>query len=251
MERTGFAVVKVAVVTGGSRGIGRACAEALAPGGWTVAVGYRTSDTDAKETLEAILAAGGSGRIVRLDTLDEASVTEAFREVTETLGPVTGLVNNAGFSQDGLLVKYSMDVFDRTMDTNVRGAYLCTQAALRGMLRARWGRIVNMSSAVALHGNAGQTAYAASKSALVGITKSLAREVGGRGITVNAVCPGLVDTEMTSHLTPEARAYYVDQTPIGRTATYEEVAGVVRFLMSDEASYVNGAVIPIDGGLTA
>lgn len=251
MERAGFPVVKVAVVTGGSRGIGRACAEALAAGGWTVAAGYRTSETDAKETLETILAAGGSGRIVRLDALDETSVTEAFREITETLGPVTGLVNNAGFSQDGLLVKYSMDVFDLTMDTNVRGAYLCTQAALRGMLRARWGRIVNMSSAVALHGNAGQTAYAASKSALVGITKSLAREVGGRGITVNAVCPGLVDTDMTSHLTPEARAYYVDQTPIGRTATYQEVAGVVRFLMSDEASYVNGAVIPIDGGLTA
>jgi len=251
MDGAGTDVVKVAVVTGGSRGIGRACAEALAAGGWKVAVGYRTSDTDAKEALQAIEAVGGGGRIVHLDTLDEGSVTEAFREVSETLGPVTGLVNNAGYSRDGLLLKYSMDQYDLTMDTNVRGAFLCSQAALRTMLRAKWGRIVNMSSAVALHGNPGQTAYAASKSALVGITKSLAREVGGKGITVNAVCPGLLDTQMTSHLTGQARAYYVDQTPLGRAAHLEEVAAVVRFLMSEEASYVNGAVIPVDGGLTA
>jgi len=244
-------VVKVAVVTGGSRGNGRACAEALAGSGWTVAVGYRTSDTDAKETLDAIQAAGGAGGIVRLDILDEASVTEAFREVGETLGPVTGLVNNAGYSRDGLMLKYSIEEFDRTMNTNVRGTYLCSQAALRTMLRARWGRIVNMSSAVALHGNPGQTAYAASKSALIGITRSLAREVGGKGITVNAICPGLLDTEMTSHLTEQARAYYLDQTPLRRAAHLEEVAAVVRFLMSDDASYVNGVTIPVDGGLTA
>jgi 3-oxoacyl-[acyl-carrier protein] reductase len=243
--------VKVAVVTGGSRGIGRACAEALAAGGWKVAIGYRSSDTDAKEALAAIERAGGAGRIVRLDTLDESSVSEAFKAVSGELGPVTGLVNNAGYSKDGLMLKYSMETYDLTMDTNVRGAFLCSQAALRTMLRARWGRIVNMSSAVALHGNAGQTAYAASKAAIVGITRSLAREVGARGVTVNALCPGLVDTDMTSHLDDTARAYYIDQTPLGRTATHEEVANVVRFLMSDEASYVNGAVIPVDGGLTA
>jgi len=249
MEPTG--VLKVAVVTGGSRGIGRACAEALAAGGWNVGIGYRSSDTDAKEALAAIESAGGSGTIVRLDTLDESSVKQAFEEVTATLGPVTGLVNNAGFSQDGLLLKYPMATYDRIMDTNVRGAFLASQAAMRGMLRARWGRIVNMSSAVALRGNAGQTAYAASKTALVGFTKSLAREIGGKGITVNAICPGLVDTDMTSHLTEPARAVYVEQTPLGRTAHLEEVAAVVRFLMSEEASYVNGAVIPVDGGLTA
>jgi 3-oxoacyl-[acyl-carrier protein] reductase len=251
MDGTRTGLVKVAVVTGGSRGIGRSCAEALAGSGWTVAVGYRTSDTDAKETLDAIQAAGGAGGIVKLDILDEASVTEAFREVGETLGPVTGLVNNAGYSRDGLMLKYSMEEFDRTMNTNVRGTYLCSQAALRTMLRARWGRIVNMSSAVALHGNPGQTAYAASKSALIGITRSLAREVGGKGVTVNAICPGLLDTEMTSHLTEQARAYYVDQTPLRRAAHLEEVAAVVRFLMSDNASYVNGVTIPVDGGLTA
>ncbi len=144
-----------------------------------------------------------------------------------------------------------MDTYDQVMDTNVKGAFLCARAALRSMLRAKWGRVVNMSSAVALHGNAGQTVYAASKTALLGLSRSLAREVGAKGITVNAVCPGLVDTDMTSHLDDRARAYYIDQTPIGRTATFEEVSAVVRFLMSEEASYVNGAVIAVDGGLTA
>jgi 3-oxoacyl-[acyl-carrier protein] reductase len=244
-------VSKIALVTGGSRGIGRACAEALAAAGWSVAIAYRTSDTDAKEALDAIERDGGKGSIVHIDTLDETSVTEGFKEVAATLGAVTGLVNNAGYSKDGLLITYPTGQFERTMDTNVRGAFFCTRAALRGMLRARWGRIVNISSAVAIHGNAGQTAYAASKSALVGITKSLAREVGAKGITVNAVCPGLLDTEMTSHLNDEARAYYLDQTPLGRAATPAEVANVVRFLMSEDASYVNGAAVPIDGGLTA
>ncbi|MGZ4108202.1 MAG: 3-oxoacyl-ACP reductase family protein [Actinomycetota bacterium] len=251
MDGGGPHTVNVAVVTGAARGIGRSCAQALAAGGWAVAIGYRTSDTDAKEALEAVEAAGGSGTIVRLDTLDEGSIVEAFRRVSDSLGPVTGLVNNAGYSKDGLVLRYPMDAYELTMETNVRGSFLCTREALKTMLRAKWGRIVNMSSAVALHGNAGQTVYAASKSALVGITKSLAREVGGKGITVNAICPGLLDTEMTSHLTEQARAYYIDQTPLGRTAHLEEVAAVVRFLMSDDASYVNGAVIPVDGGLTA
>jgi 3-oxoacyl-[acyl-carrier protein] reductase len=242
---------RVAVVTGASRGIGLACGVALARSGWRVAIGYRSNEAAAKEAVSSLEAAGGPGLAVYLDITSEAGVQEAFRRVTDELGTVTGLINNAGTSQDGLLLKYRMETYERVMDTNVRGSFLCAQAALRGMLKERWGRIVNMSSAVALRGNAGQTVYAASKTAVVGLTKSLAREVGGKGITVNAVCPGLVNTEMTSHLTDAARAYYVDQTPLGRTATLEEVAAVVGFLMSDEASYVNGAVIPVDGGLTA
>ena len=243
--------MRTAIVTGGSRGIGRAVAVALAGGGWQVAIGYRTNEADAKETLDLLEQAGTPGLAVALDVTDESSVTEAFRRVSEEAGNVTGLVNNAGMSRDGLLLKYPMDVYEQTMATNLRGAFLSSQAALRGMLRAKWGRIVNMSSAVALHGNAGQTVYAATKSGLVGLTRSLAREVGTKGITVNAVCPGLLDTDMTSHLTEQARAYYLDQTPLGRAASLEEVAWVVRFLMSEEASYVNGAVVPVDGGLTA
>jgi 3-oxoacyl-[acyl-carrier protein] reductase len=242
---------KVAVVTGASRGIGRACAVALAGSGWTVAVGYRSNETAAKEAVSALEAAGSPGLAVHLDTTDEASVQEAFRRIADEVGNVTGLVNNAGFSQDGLLARYSMETYDRVMTTNVRGAFLCSKAAMRGMLREKWGRIVNMSSAVALRGNAGQTVYAASKTALVGLTKSLAREIGSKGITVNALCPGLVDTEMTSHLDDRARAYYLEQTPLARTARLDEVSSVVGFLMSEDASYVNGAVIPVDGGLTA
>lgn len=248
---SGAGAERVAVVTGASRGIGRAVAEVLAADGWAVAVGFRSGAADADAAVAGIAGAGGRAIALPLDVTDEDSIAEAFRAAGEALGPVTGLVNNAGFSRDGLILRYPAETLDQTLDTNVRGAYLCAQVALRSMLRTRWGRIVNVSSAIALRGNPGQSAYMTSKTALLGLTRALAREVGARGITVNAICPGLVDTDMTAHLDDDARSFYVDQTPAGRPATLAEVAGAVRWLMSDEASYVNGAVLPVDGGLTA
>lgn len=243
--------MKVALVTGASRGLGRACAIALGADGWAVAVGYRSGEAEADETLSAVEAEGGKGITVHLDVTDEDSVATAFQRASAELGPVTGLVNNAGWMRDGLVLRYPTEAFDRTLDTNIRGAFLCSRAALRHMLRAQWGRIVNMSSAAGLRGNPGQAAYTASKHALIGLTRSLAREVGSKGITVNAVCPGYVDTLMTEKTPVEARRKMIEATPAGRPGTPAEVAAVVRFLLSDDASYVNGAVVAIDGGLTA
>jgi 3-oxoacyl-[acyl-carrier protein] reductase len=242
---------RVAVVTGASRGIGRACALALGEDGWSVAVGFRSGEGEAKDVAGAIEDGGTRAVTLALDTSDEVRIAEAFREVAEALGPITGLVNNAGISRDGLTVKYPTGEYDRTMSVNARGSFLCSRAALRSMLRERFGRIVNVSSAVALHGNAGQVAYSASKAAMLGMTRSLAREVGSRGITVNAVCPGLITTDLTDAMPEEAQRFLLDQTPAGRPGTPDDVAATVRFLMSDHAAYVNGAVLAVDGGLTA
>jgi 3-oxoacyl-[acyl-carrier protein] reductase len=231
---------KVALVTGGSGGIGRATALALAGDGWAVALGWRSGEAAAEEAANEIIASGRRAVAVQLDVTDEESVAEAFKTVTDSLGAVTGLVNNAGMTKDGLTIKYAKETFERTLAVNVTGAFLCTKAALRSMLRARWGRILNVSSAVALRGNPGQAAYTASKAGLIGMTRSISREVASRGITVNAVCPGAVDTEMIAELPEGHMAAMIEATPVGRMATPEEIANVVRFLMSDEASYVRG-----------
>jgi 3-oxoacyl-[acyl-carrier protein] reductase len=241
----------VALVTGASRGIGSACSLALARMGLSVAIGYRSDPEGAEHTAAKARADGGSALAVSMDVREEASIDRAFRQIEEELGPVRVLVNNAGYTKDGLAVKYSTETWEATVGTNLTGAFLCARRALPAMLKARWGRIVNVASAAALRGNAGQAAYSASKAGLVGFTKSLAREVGGRGITVNAICPGFVHTRMTEPQSEEIRQRYIEMTPAGRFGTPEEVAAAIAFLAGPEAGYVNGAVISVDGGLTA
>jgi 3-oxoacyl-[acyl-carrier protein] reductase len=242
---------RVAVVTGASRGIGAASVLALARIGYAVVATYHSDPAGAEDTIGKISAEGGTGLALPLDVADEASVDQAFRRVEGDLGPTAVLVNNAGFTRDGLAVRYSTEMWDATVDTNLKGAFLCSRRALAGMLKARWGRIVNVASAAALRGNAGQTAYSASKAGLIGLTRSLAREVGSRNITVNAVCPGFVDTAMTAPQGEESRERYLQMTPTGRVGAPEEIAAVIAFLAGPDSSYVNGAIVPVDGGLTA
>jgi 3-oxoacyl-[acyl-carrier protein] reductase len=241
----------VALVTGASRGIGSATAQALARAGLAVAIGYRSDPEGAEDTAAKVRADGGAALAVSVDVRDEGAIDQGFRAIEAELGSVRVLINNAGYTKDGLAVKYTTESWEATVGTNLTGAFLCSRRALPAMLKARWGRIVNVASAAALRGNAGQAAYSASKAGVVGLTKSLAREVGGRGITVNAVCPGFVHTRMTEPQSEEIRQRYIDMTPAGRFGAPEEVAAVIAFLAGAEAAYVNGAVISVDGGLTA
>jgi 3-oxoacyl-[acyl-carrier protein] reductase len=241
----------VAFVSGASRGIGSASCLALARAGLAVAVGYRSDAEGAEETVAKARSEGVPAISVSADVADEGSIDQAFKRIEAELGPVRVLVNNAGFIKDGLAIRYTTQNWDSTLDTNLKGAFLCTRRALAAMLKARWGRIVNVASVAALMGNPGQAAYSASKAGLVGLTRSLAKEVGGRGITVNAVCPGFVETAMTSGQSEEIRAHYIEMTPAGRYGSPEEIAAVVAFLAGADAGYVNGAIIAVDGGLSA
>lgn len=242
---------RVALVTGASGGIGRATALALAGDGLRVACGYHSDDAGAKETVRLIEEAGGTATSVGADVADEVDVKEMFDQIRSWSSPPMVLVNNAGVNRDGLTVKYPRADFERILEVNVTGSFLCSRAALSGMMRARWGRIVMVSSVLGLRGNAGQAAYSASKSALLGLARSLAREYGSRGITVNAVCPGYIHTDMTASLSQKARERLLDEIPAGRLGTLDEVAAAIRFLVGERASYVNGAVLSIDGGMTA
>jgi 3-oxoacyl-[acyl-carrier protein] reductase len=240
---------KVALVTGGSRGIGRAIAIALAGQGAKVAVNYVSNAKAAAEVVERI--ASGGGQAVALQG-DVASADDAKRIVEETAQAFNGLhilVNNAGLTADNLMLRMSEEAWDRVMSVNLRGAYLCTKAALRPMVRQRWGRIISITSVAGLVGNPGQANYAAAKAGLIGLTKSVAKEVASRNVTANAIAPGLVATEMTADLTAGQEQAVLQMVPLGRAATPEEIAPAAVFLASEEAGYITGSVLTVDGGL--
>ncbi len=240
---------RVALVTGASRGIGRAIALRLASEGADIAVNYRNDLESATETGRAIEAAGVRYSLVRGDVGRADEAVAMVATCISELGGVHILVNNAGVSADMLTMRLSEEDWDRVLDTDLKGAFLTTKAALRPMIRQRWGRIINIASVVAYTGNAGQSSYASAKAGLIGLTKSVAREVATRGITVNVVAPGLVDTDMTDKLSDEVRTWMLNQVPMGRPGTVEDVAGAVAFLVSEDASYITGQTIKVDGGM--
>ena len=240
---------RIAIVTGGSRGIGRAVSIALAEAGAFVLVNYRSNEDAANETLRVLEEAGGKGEALAFDVADPESVDSAIKDAAKRHGRIDILVNNAGISIDQLLLRVSVQDLETTWATNVNGALFCAKACIRPMMRNKWGRVINLSSVVAESGNPGQVVYSSSKAALLGMTRSLAREYASRGITVNAVAPGFIETDMTADLPDAAREGIIEQTPVGRIGRPEEVAAAVVFLASEEASYITGQVVRVNGGM--
>ncbi len=240
---------RIALVTGASQGIGRACALALARAGATVALAAR-NEAKLAETAAEIAAAGGTAAVFALDVASEDSIKAGAKAVIERFGKVEILVNNAGITRDGLVLRMKRPDWDDVLQTNLTGAFLLTQALLSQMLRNRWGRIINITSVVGETGQAGQVNYAASsKAGLIGMTRALAREVGSRGITVNAVAPGYIETPMTAILDQKQRDAMLAEIPLGRAGTDAEIAQCVAFLASDAAAYITGHVLDINGGM--
>jgi len=244
---TGRLEGRVSLVTGASRGIGRAIALGLAGEGAIVFVGAR-DEAKLAEVVRQCADAGGKAFAVGLDVADRASVDAALAKILEAHGRLDHLVNNAGITRDNLLLRMKKDEWDQVIATNLTGTYLCTQAVLKPMLKQRSGRIVNVTSVVGLTGNAGQANYAASKAGIIGFTKAVAREVASRSITVNAVAPGFIDTDMTAAMNDKAKESLITSIPLGRVGRPEDIAHAVAFLVSDAAAYITGQVLGVDGG---
>ncbi len=240
---------RVALVTGASRGIGRAISLRLASEGAAIGVNYRSDRDSAEETAHAVESCGVRACLIQGDVSLAHDAAQMVSSCVNGLGNIDILVNNAGVSADMLTMRLSEEDWDRVLDTDLKGAFLTTKSALRPMMRQRWGRIINIASVVAYTGNAGQASYASAKAGLLGLTKSVAREVATRGITVNVVAPGLVDTDMTEKLTDEIRQWMLNQVPMGRPGTVEDVSAAVAFLASDDAAYITGQVLKVDGGM--
>src|SRR5436305_9238647 len=241
---------KVALITGSSQGIGLATAQRLARNGANIVINYRSNAAGAESAKTTIEELGRRCITIKADVSHEEDVARLFAEANQSLGAITILVNNAGTTRDKLILQMTLADFEHVINSNLRSAFLCTKAALRGMMRARWGRIVNVSSIVGVLGSAGQANYAASKSAILGLTLSTAREMATRNITANAIAPGFVPTELTSTLTEQQREYILNSTPLGRVGSAEEVAAAIAFLCSPEEVYVTGQILCVDGGMT-
>jgi 3-oxoacyl-[acyl-carrier protein] reductase len=240
---------KVALVTGSSRGLGRATALRLARQGMVVAVHYVRGEAAAAEVVAEIQAAGGQAEAFGADVASDAACTDLVKRVSASLGSLDVLVNNAGVTRDGLTLRMKPEDWQLVLDTNLSSAFYLSKGALRGMLRSGWGRIVNVSSVVGLMGNVGQANYVAAKAGLIGLTKALAREYAPKGVTVNAVAPGFIESDMTEALSPALRASYLQQIPVGRFGQPADVAAAIAYLASDDAAYVNGQTLSIDGGM--
>ncbi|MEY4700315.1 MAG: 3-oxoacyl-[acyl-carrier-protein] reductase [Pseudomonadota bacterium] len=240
---------KIALVTGASRGIGRSIAIDLAKQGAFVIVNYSSSPEAAQETLNAIREVGGDGEILKFSVQDSQAVENAFDGIKSRHGKLDILVNNAGISRDGLVLRMKDEEWLQTLAVNLNGAFFCSRAAARLMLKAKWGRVVNISSVVGEMGNAGQVPYVSSKAGLIGMTKSLAKELASRNVTVNAITPGFIETDMTAALDEKLREEHMKAIPLGRYGQAEEVAHLVTFLTSDASAYITGQVIGINGGM--
>ena len=240
---------KIAVVTGASRGIGRAIAKKLAENGAIVIINYNGSKEKAEEVKKEIESKGGQAEIRQCDVSNTEMCKEFIDSVIKEYGRIDILINNAGITKDGLLMRMSEEDFDRVIETNLKGAFNTIKSAARQMLRQRNGRIINMASVAGVTGNAGQANYAASKAGVIGLTKATAREFASRGVTVNAVAPGFIETDMTAGLSDKVKEASVSQIPLGKFGTAEQVAAVVAFLSSEEAGYITGQVINVDGGM--